>query len=116
MKISRLRNAPVLLLMFMLASVADAAVDTADGDSSQTGAALFEQHCQHCHDGSVPKAPHVISFNMMSTRSIIDAMTEGVMRQQAAQLTQDQRRDVAEYLSGVEERVSHEVHQCGSAA
>lgn len=113
MKILRPSSAYGLLLMFTATSLGHAAVGAGDANSRQGGAVLFEQHCQHCHDGSVPKAPHSISFNMMSTDSIIGALTEGVMRQQAAQLSADQRRDIAEYLSGVEERVSYEVPQCG---
>ena len=66
----------------------------------QAGETLFAQHCLACHDGSVPRAPHVITFNMMSSESILEALTTGAMRQQGAALSEQQRIAVADYLSG----------------
>lgn len=64
------------------------------------GKALYEQHCQQCHGGTVSKAPQLSLLQIMSTGSIYRAMNDGVMREQAAALTKPQRQQVAEYLTG----------------
>jgi polyvinyl alcohol dehydrogenase (cytochrome) len=64
------------------------------------GKALYEQHCQQCHGGSVSKAPQLSLLQIMSTGSIYRAMNQGVMREQAAALSLAQRQQVAEYLTG----------------
>jgi polyvinyl alcohol dehydrogenase (cytochrome) len=79
-----------------------------------SGASLFQNNCLHCHNGSVPKAPHAISFNMMSTASIVTAISEGVMRQQAAHLSQEERVQIARYLSESVDTASEEVKACDS--
>jgi polyvinyl alcohol dehydrogenase (cytochrome) len=63
------------------------------------GAAIYKQHCQMCHEGQIPKAPHKMFLQMLSGPTIVTALNEGLMQGQAAALTQDQRKEVAEYLS-----------------
>jgi polyvinyl alcohol dehydrogenase (cytochrome) len=63
------------------------------------GAAVFKQHCQNCHLGQVPKAPHKMFLQMLSGPTILAALDEGLMKGQAAALSPDERRQVAEYLS-----------------
>lgn len=96
------------------ASFAAAIVEGEPVNETAAGAELFQSNCIHCHNGSVPKAPHAISFNMMSTGSIVSAITEGVMRQQAAHLSQEERVQIAQYLSGAVDSVAHEVKACGT--
>jgi len=91
-----------------------AVVESESADEGIVGAGLFEANCLHCHNGSVPKAPHVISFNMMSTASIVTALSEGVMRQQAAHLSQEERLQIAQYLSGSADSVALGIKECGS--
>ena len=96
------------------ASFAAAIVEGGPVNETAAGAELSQSNCIHCHNGSVPKAPHAISFNMMSTGSIVSAITEGVMRQQAAHLSQEERVQIAQYLSGAVDSVAHEVKACGT--
>ncbi len=63
------------------------------------GAALYEQHCGNCHTGGVYKAPHRMFLGMMAPDAILDSMN-GIMAEQAAALSEQQRRAVAEYLAG----------------
>lgn len=100
------------LLLSALASHSFGAVDSGDPSGAEPGKQLFEAQCLQCHNGSVPKAPHAISFNMMSTKSILSAMNDGVMRQQAAALTDNQRLEIAQYLSGASETTSYDVLAC----
>ena len=69
----------------------------AEGDP---GRAVYEKHCMQCHEGNVPRAPHNILFRMSQPEDILLALNEGVMKQQAAALTKEQRVQVASYLTG----------------
>jgi len=64
------------------------------------GAHVYHDLCANCHEGQVPKAPHKMFLQMMSGDAILSALTDGVMRIQAAGLQPQARREVAEYLSG----------------
>ncbi len=75
--------------------VAEAAVDQ--------GEALYLKHCNHCHEGNVPRAPHNILFRMAQPEDILTALNEGVMRQQAAGLSAEERSLIANFLAGSEE-------------
>lgn len=63
------------------------------------GAGLFGEHCASCHNGSVPKAPHLHWMEMMSPRNVLAAMNEGIMAVQAAHLSDEQKQDIAEYVT-----------------
>ena len=63
------------------------------------GRELFQQNCLFCHAGSVPKAPAVVWLEMLAPDAILKAMNGGIMSQQAAHLSEDQRRHIAEYLT-----------------
>jgi len=64
------------------------------------GEAVYAAACAECHEGGVPKAPHKMFLQMMAADAILTAMNEGIMQMQAARLSPDERRAVAEYLSG----------------
>jgi mono/diheme cytochrome c family protein len=64
------------------------------------GAAVFQEHCAQCHQGQVPKAPQKMFLQMMSGSTIHEALASGLMKSQAQSLTEQQRVQVAEYLSG----------------
>jgi len=64
------------------------------------GAAVFRDHCAQCHLGQVPKAPQKMFLQMMSGPTIHEALNAGLMRVQAQSLTEKERAEVAEYLSG----------------
>ncbi len=67
--------------------------------SALPGAALYQSHCAACHDGSVEKAPHFTWLEMMPARSLMNALTSGIMKTQAAGLSETQRIQVVEYLT-----------------
>lgn len=64
-----------------------------------SGAIVYQEHCAHCHNGTVSKAPHVVWLSMLSPKKIYSALHSGVMKVQASALSDKQQRDVAEYLS-----------------
>lgn len=65
------------------------------------GAAVYHSRCQLCHEGQAPKAPSRTFIEMMTPESIHRALTVGIMQQQSAGLSDDAKRQVAEYLSGL---------------
>ena len=64
------------------------------------GEPLYAKHCAACHEGGVLKAPHKMFLQMMAPDAILQSLEAGVMQAQAAGLSADQRRWVAEYLAG----------------
>ncbi len=63
------------------------------------GAPLYAEHCGHCHDGTVPKAPHFSWLEMMTPKTFLAAMNEGIMAPQSAHLSAEQRRHITEYVT-----------------
>ncbi|MEN3974564.1 PQQ-binding-like beta-propeller repeat protein [Emcibacter sp. SYSU 3D8] len=80
-------EAPATAQMTLPAATADA------------GKAVYLSLCANCHDGQVPKAPHISMLQIMSPESIYRAMTVGVMQDEAASLDDTQKRDVSQYLA-----------------
>ncbi len=63
---------------------------------------LYAQSCAHCHEGQVSRAPHRSMIQIMSPESILRAMTNGAMQQEATGLSEAGQRSLAVYLSGRE--------------
>ena len=64
------------------------------------GETLFNENCSSCHLGGVPKAPHLIEFQLYNTDYIKQALMSGVMKQQAAHLTENEIDSLSMYLAG----------------
>jgi polyvinyl alcohol dehydrogenase (cytochrome) len=64
------------------------------------GSMVFENHCAACHAGTDSRVPPVSALRERTPESIVDALVTGLMRQQAAELSDAERRAVAEYLTG----------------
>ena len=67
---------------------------------SGDGMALYQAHCAACHDGQVPRAPHMITFSTIGAATILNAMNNGVMRAQASALSATEREVLASFLAG----------------
>jgi polyvinyl alcohol dehydrogenase (cytochrome) len=68
--------------------------------ANSIGKMLYTTHCAHCHDGSLPKAPHRDMIALLAPSAIVRALDTGVMREQASALDQSQRHAVAQFLTG----------------
>ena len=66
---------------------------------SGDGMALYQAHCAACHDGQVPRAPHMITFSTIGAATILNAMNNGVMRAQASALSATEREVLASFLA-----------------
>jgi polyvinyl alcohol dehydrogenase (cytochrome) len=64
------------------------------------GAAPYRGTCAVCHDAGVPRAPTRDAFAAMAPEQILLALESGSMITMAITLSSDDRRAVAEYLSG----------------
>lgn len=61
---------------------------------------IFVENCASCHMGGVARAPHLTALNMMPYDSLLLGLQTGLMRTQAEVLSDDEKKHVAEYLSG----------------
>lgn len=85
--------------MLALTAITMAATATAAVPGAAPGT-LYAEHCAACHEGSVPRAPHSVKFQILGPEAIYTAMTVGVMKEQASALDDSQRRALAEHLGG----------------
>jgi polyvinyl alcohol dehydrogenase (cytochrome) len=67
---------------------------------AQDGAAAYESNCAVCHDGGMNRAPTRDLFEAMLPERVLHAMEAGSMISMAVTLTSDQRRNLAEFLTG----------------
>jgi polyvinyl alcohol dehydrogenase (cytochrome) len=67
---------------------------------SPSGSTVFTDHCATCHAGNDQRIPTVAALRQRTPEAILDALTTGAMRQQGAELTDAERRAVAEFLGG----------------
>ena len=61
---------------------------------------LFNDNCDRCHQGNVPRAPHLVTFQLLGSQAIHAALTEGSMREYAKHLSPQARRALADFLGG----------------
>src|SRR3954462_11303527 len=69
--------------------------------SQSPGAAIFERECASCHTGAAgSRAPAPEVLRQRSPDAILSALTAGAMRVFGAHLSGQERRAVAEFLTG----------------
>lgn len=73
----------------------------------QIGKTVFNTHCSSCHkDSTSSLAPGYSILTTMTPRSILEALNNGKMRQQAALLTTTERTAVAQWLTNSKIRIT----------
>jgi polyvinyl alcohol dehydrogenase (cytochrome) len=77
-----------------------------DTPAASKGAALFDRACSTCHNGDDSRAPSPDALRGRSPQAIIDALTAGSMKYQGLALSGEERRAIAEYLTGRKLRVT----------
>lgn len=84
-----------LLLLF-------AGVAAPAGAQTAAGAAVFQRECATCHVNppADSRAPTQAALRQIAPEAIVNALTTGTMRVQGERLTADERRAVAEFLTG----------------
>ena len=91
-----------LLISWLLTSLATAnrAAFQQAPPSSPEGAALYQQRCAVCHDTAQERVPPLFLIRRRSAEDVIQTLTEGSMKQQAAGLNAEQIRGLAIHLTG----------------
>jgi len=65
------------------------------------GASVYLNMCAQCHNTTDdPRIPSAATLRQRTPEAVLDSLTTGVMRAQGADLTEPQRRAVAEYVTG----------------
>ena len=85
------------------------------GSFAQNGATLYHQHCAMCHDSAQGRTPSVDSLHAMSNAAILRALETGAMREQAKDLSGQERKAVAEYLHSSSDKAQTETPMPPSA-
>ncbi len=68
---------------------------------TEFGISAFEQQCTKCHgNAAVDRAPSPAAIRQMPPERIYAAITTGIMKEQAANLSDEQKRRLAEYMGG----------------
>src|SRR5262245_38726528 len=68
---------------------------------TENGIAVFQTQCMACHGNpNVERAPSPAAIREMSPERIYEALTTGLMKDQGAKLSDQDRRGVAEFMSG----------------
>ena len=68
--------------------------------TSPEGEALYKQRCAVCHDNPVDRIPPLFLIRRRLAEDVIQTLTSGSMKQQAAGLSADQIRALALHLTG----------------
>jgi polyvinyl alcohol dehydrogenase (cytochrome) len=73
--------------------------DIPDPATGGRGGQVYTASCAACHDTGVNRAPHRALLSMLPPQSIYKALTTGVMRPQAAGLSDSDKVAVAEFMT-----------------
>ncbi len=68
--------------------------------SAADGAALYKEICASCHDGGADRAPNREALRGMPAERVLDALESGAMVSMTSRRTAQERRAIAEYVTG----------------
>ena len=74
--------------------------ENAPQSQAHPGEAPYLAHCASCHDKVMYKAPSRLFLGMTGAQNILDSMNGGIMSEQAANIGAEDRRAIAEFVSG----------------
>jgi polyvinyl alcohol dehydrogenase (cytochrome) len=82
-----------------------------DPSSRRAQEAVFDQNCGVCHNNPATRAPARASLRAMSPNFVVEALTNGIMKEQGSVLSPEQRVSLAEFLTG--QRIGAEAAMAG---
>jgi len=89
-----------VFLWFCVAYGASPAI-AADGTQVATSALIYKQNCASCHNApGSSRIPPFSTLRRMSAEAVLHSLEHGAMKPQAESLTSQQKRAMAEYVSG----------------
>ena len=86
-----------VLLVAALLVQAPQAQNTTPRPGFRAAPPIFQQNCGTCHDGK--QAPSITDLQNLSPEQIYEVLTTGKMKDQAAQVPDVQKRQIAEFLA-----------------
>jgi polyvinyl alcohol dehydrogenase (cytochrome) len=91
--------------MFVLVSTcllvaSDPALPQVNQATQDAPVTVFEQNCAVCHNNPATRAPSRASLHAMSPNFIVEALTNGIMKDPGSVLSPGQRAALAEFLTG----------------
>jgi len=89
-------------LLMASCSETEPTAPAADPEEAHPGQAIYEDTCATCHDDVMPRTPHKALLTRMTADSVYNALTVGMMQENAADLSDEEKVSVAEYLTGSE--------------
>jgi polyvinyl alcohol dehydrogenase (cytochrome) len=98
-----LKFAASILFWPTLSPQAQTLVHTVDYSSAKPeapGKAVFDGTCAQCHEHGIGGAPLKQMLTYMRPNAVYNVITKGAMQVQASRLTDTERRQVVEYLTG----------------
>ncbi len=63
-----------------------------------SGATVYADRCAMCHTSGDPRTPKMDVLKQKTPSAILEALNNGVMRQQASEMSDAEKRAVAEFL------------------
>ncbi|HEV3331317.1 MAG TPA: PQQ-binding-like beta-propeller repeat protein [Bryobacteraceae bacterium] len=67
---------------------------------AQDGATLYQSTCASCHDGGMDRAPKRDALRAMSAAQVLAAMETGPMISMASRRSEEERRAIAQFVTG----------------
>jgi polyvinyl alcohol dehydrogenase (cytochrome) len=95
-----LRLAAAAAALFLISTQFTARPAAQRAPAPASGDAVFAASCITCHSGDDARAPSREAMRGRSPQAIIDALTSGSMKYQGLALSGDERRAVAEFITG----------------
>ncbi len=91
-----------ILILGLFAAIALQAQAPAPKLGTESGFGIFQQKCMICHgkEDAPEKAPDPQTLRQLAPERILDALTNGVMKIQGQSLSDEEKRRVAESVSG----------------
>jgi len=74
----------------------------AHAQDAASGATVFNTRCKACHEPAIERAPNRATLATYPVATIVDALTNGVMKPMAAGLSEADKQAVAAYLTASE--------------
>jgi polyvinyl alcohol dehydrogenase (cytochrome) len=87
-------------LLWAACLIATGTIQAAETKTNFDPQAAFDQRCAHCHDGSMPKAPHQIKFQLLGRDAILQTLTAGPMQVHVEDMSRSQVGALADFLGG----------------
>lgn len=71
---------------------------TVSAFAAEDGAKIYQEHCAQCHDSGALRIPTKAALQRHTSAGIVRTLETGVMKEQGASLTPEQRQAVAQWL------------------